>query len=105
MLLYADRNVKDIAGSASMRTVLTIAGFDPSSGAGVTEDLMVFAAHGLFGTSCITAFTVQSPVGVRATEPVRAKLVRETLECLSSDLPPSGVKIGMLGTADVVEVV
>jgi hydroxymethylpyrimidine/phosphomethylpyrimidine kinase len=106
MLLYADGSVKEeIAGSASMRTVLTIAGFDPSSGAGVTADLMVFAAHGLFGTSCITALTVQSTVGVRATEPVRAKLVRETLECLVSDLSPSGVKIGMLGSAEVVEVV
>ena len=96
---------EEIAGSASMRTVLTIAGFDPSSGAGVTADLMVFAAHRLFGTSCITALTVQSTVGVRATEPVRAKLVRETLECLVSDLSPSGVKIGMLGSAEVVEVV
>jgi hydroxymethylpyrimidine/phosphomethylpyrimidine kinase len=79
-----------------MQTVLTIAGFDPSSGAGVTADLMVFAAHGLFGTSCITALTVQSTVGVRCTYPVAPKIVRETLECLDADLRPAGVKIGML---------
>ncbi len=82
-----------------MQTVLTIAGFDPSSGAGVTADLMVFAAHGLFGTSCITALTVQSTVGVRATLSRRcARIVGETLECLDADLRPAGVKIGMVST-------
>jgi hydroxymethylpyrimidine/phosphomethylpyrimidine kinase len=88
-----------------MRTVLTIAGFDPSSGAGVTADLMVFAAHGLFGTSAITSLTVQSTTGVRASEPIPARLLAETLDCLHVDLPPAGVKLGMLGTADTVEVV
>jgi hydroxymethylpyrimidine/phosphomethylpyrimidine kinase len=82
-----------------MLTVLTIAGFDPSSGAGVTADLMVFAAHGLFGTSCITSLTVQSTVGVRASSAVPTELVRDTLDCLQSDLPAEGIKIGMLATA------
>jgi len=80
-------------------TVLTIAGFDPSSGAGVTADLMVFAAHGFFGTSCITALTVQSTLGVRSSHPVPAETVRATLDCLDADLPPAGIKIGMLATA------
>jgi hydroxymethylpyrimidine/phosphomethylpyrimidine kinase len=80
------------------KTVLTIAGFDPSSGAGVTADLMVFAAHGLFGTSCITALTVQSTLGVRATHPVSGTIVQDTLEYLDADLRPAGVKIGMLAT-------
>ena len=69
-----------------MKTVLTIAGFDPSSGAGVTADLMVFAAHGLFGTSCITALTVQSSLGVRSTHPVSGAVVAETLDFLDADL-------------------
>jgi hydroxymethylpyrimidine/phosphomethylpyrimidine kinase len=81
-----------------MQTVLTIAGFDPSSGAGVTADLMVFAAHGLFGTSCITALTVQSTLGVMATHPISAEIVGETLRCLHADLPPAGIKIGMTST-------
>jgi hydroxymethylpyrimidine/phosphomethylpyrimidine kinase len=81
-----------------MLTVLTIAGFDPSSGAGVTADLMVFAAHGLFGTSCITSLTVQSTVGVRASSAVPTELVRDTLDCLQSDLPVAGIKIGMLAS-------
>ncbi len=85
-----------------MRTVLTIAGFDPSSGAGVTADLMVFAAHGLFGTSAITSLTVQSTTGVRDSQPVSPEILRETLDCLHEDLPPAGVKLGMLATEGVV---
>ena len=88
-----------------MQTVLTIAGFDPSSGAGVTADLMVFAAHGLFGTSAITALTVQTTLGVRASYAVAASTLAETLEYLQSDLPPAGVKIGMLADASSVGVV
>ena len=88
-----------------MKTVLTIAGFDPSSGAGITADLMVFAAHGLFGTACITALTVQSTLGVRSIEPVRPDLVSSTLEYLDADLPPSGVKIGMVASEDNINTI
>lgn len=83
-----------------MQTVLTIAGFDPSSGAGVTADLMVFAAHGLYGTACITALTVQSTLGVRTTHATPAGVVEATLACLNVDIPPAGIKIGMLANAD-----
>jgi hydroxymethylpyrimidine/phosphomethylpyrimidine kinase len=85
--------------AAPMQTVLTIAGFDPSSGAGITADLMVFAAHGLFGTSAITALTVQSTQGVRSTHAVSADVLGKTLNHLDLDLPPAGIKIGMLGDA------
>jgi hydroxymethylpyrimidine/phosphomethylpyrimidine kinase len=88
-----------------MQTVLTIAGFDPSSGAGVTADLMVFTAHGLFGTSCVTGLTVQSTLGVRSTTAVSSEVVRETLDWLESDLPAVGIKIGMLTSAANVRVV
>ncbi len=83
-----------------MQTVLTIAGFDPSSGAGATADLMVFAAHSLFGTACITALTVQTPHGVRSTHPTAPDVVRTTLQCLDEELPPIGIKIGMIATED-----
>jgi hydroxymethylpyrimidine/phosphomethylpyrimidine kinase len=83
-----------------MKTVLTIAGYDPSSGAGVTADLMVFAAHGLFGTSCITGLTVQSTLGVRSVSPVDASTVAQTLDCLHRDLPPPGIKIGMTSNSN-----
>lgn len=85
--------------------VLTIAGLDPSAGAGVTADLKVFAAHRLYGVTAVTALTVQSTVGVRRVEAVSAELLRETLGCLAEDLPIAGVKIGMLGTALLVRAV
>jgi hydroxymethylpyrimidine/phosphomethylpyrimidine kinase len=88
-----------------MQTVLTIAGFDPSSGAGVTADLKVFAAHGVFGTACITGLTVQSTMGVQSTHPVGSEVVAATLACLHSDLPPAGIKLGMLSSVDNASVI
>ncbi|MBV8672708.1 MAG: bifunctional hydroxymethylpyrimidine kinase/phosphomethylpyrimidine kinase, partial [Acidobacteriaceae bacterium] len=89
----------------SRPAVLTVAGFDPSSGAGVTADLKVFAAHRLYGLSAITALTVQSTQGVRRTQVVNSEILADTLECLSGDITITGVKIGMLATAEVVAVV
>lgn len=82
----------------------TVAGFDPSSGAGVTADLMTFAAHGGFGCSAITALTVQSTLGVFGWEAVRADLLGETLRRLWEDVPALGIKVGMLGTPGSAEV-
>jgi len=85
--------------------VLTIAGFDPSSGAGVTADIKTIAAHGCYGVACITAMTVQSTAGVRRVEAVEGALVTETLEELAADIPIAAVRIGMLGSAKVVRAV
>ncbi len=85
--------------------VLTIAGFDPSSGAGFTADLKTFAAHGVYGTACPMAFTVQSTQGVLRSEPVSAALIADTLDCLHADLPLAGVKIGMLGSTEALAAV
>jgi hydroxymethylpyrimidine/phosphomethylpyrimidine kinase len=85
--------------------VLTIAGFDPSSGAGITADIKTIAAHGCYGISCITALTVQSTTGVREVSPVPATLVRSTLQELAADLPISAIHIGMLGSGEVANVV
>ena len=91
--------------SKSPAVVLSIAGFDPSSGAGITADLKTIAAHGLFGISCITALTVQSTRGVAEVRPQTGELVRKTLKVLLDDFHPSAVKIGMLGNKDVAEAV
>ncbi len=85
--------------------VWTIAGFDPSGGAGVTADLMIFAAHGLYGCSAITALTVQSTQGVAETAVVRPELLAQTLSYLQADLPPEGVKVGMLAGPESMAVV
>jgi len=91
--------------AAAPPVVLTIAGFDPSSGAGVTADIKTIAAHGCYGVSCITALTVQSTAGVRRVEAVKANLVAETLEELTSDIEISSVHIGMMGSGRVVRAV
>jgi hydroxymethylpyrimidine/phosphomethylpyrimidine kinase len=85
--------------------VLTIAGFDPSSGAGVTADIKTIAAHGCYGVACITAMTVQSTAGVRRVEAVDPALITETLQELTADIAIAAVHIGMLGTAKVVRAV
>jgi hydroxymethylpyrimidine/phosphomethylpyrimidine kinase len=85
--------------------VLTIAGFDPSSGAGVTADVKTIAAHACYGVACITAMTVQSTSGVRRVEPADPVLVRDTLEELAADLDIAAVHIGMLGSGKVVKAV
>src|ERR1700688_1492015 len=75
--------------------ILTIAGLDPASGAGVTADIKTIAAHGFYGVACITAMTVQSTAGVKRVEAIDPSLVSETLEELASDVPIAAVRIGM----------
>lgn len=85
--------------------VLTIAGFDPSSGAGISADVKTIAAHSCYGIACITAMTVQSTAGVRRVVGVDPGLITDTLEELASDMRIAAVHIGMLGTAKVVRAV
>jgi hydroxymethylpyrimidine/phosphomethylpyrimidine kinase len=87
------------------RTVLTIAGSDPSGGAGVQGDLKTFAAHGVYGMAVITALTVQNTRGVTRVEPVAPDLVGEQIAAVVSDIEPQAIKIGMLATGPIVRVV
>ena len=81
--------------------VLTIAGFDPSSGAGITADIKVIAAHECYGVACATALTVQSTRGVSRVQGVDPKIIAETLAELASDFGIAAVHIGMLGNGKV----
>jgi hydroxymethylpyrimidine/phosphomethylpyrimidine kinase len=85
--------------------ILTIAGFDPSSGAGITADIKTIAAHECYGVACITALTIQSTQGVRKVEAVDPAVIAGTLEELASDFDIQAVHIGMLATAAVVQAV
>jgi len=85
--------------------ILTIAGFDPSSGAGVTADIKTIAAHSCYGVACITAMTVQSTAAVRKVEPSDPAFVLDTLEELASDVDIAAVHIGMLGSDKVAKAV
>src|SRR6266436_3301702 len=77
--------------------LLTIAGFDPSCGAGTAADLKTFAAHGCYGVAAITALTVQNTQGVQEVQNTPSATLRAQLDVLVKDCEIAAVKIGMLG--------
>ena len=81
--------------------VLSIAGSDPSGGAGIQGDLKTFSALGAYGCAVLTALTAQSTRGVTGTHLVPAAFVAEQLDTLVADVRLDAVKIGMLGTAEL----
>ncbi|MGB8887459.1 MAG: bifunctional hydroxymethylpyrimidine kinase/phosphomethylpyrimidine kinase [Candidatus Korobacteraceae bacterium] len=85
--------------------VLSIAGYDPSSGAGITADIKTAASQGCFAVTCITALTVQSSQGVFGVQPLEPDLISRTLAALADDLEIAAVRIGMLGSGEIAEVV
>jgi len=85
--------------------VLSIAGSDPSGGAGLQSDLRTFALHGLFGCAVVTALTVQGSDRVRRTQAVDASLVEEQLEAVLAEGSVAAIKTGMLANAEVVAAV
>jgi len=82
----------------------TIAGLDPTGGAGIAADLRTFAAHGAWGIAVVAAITVQDDSGVRRVEPIEPALVAEQLR-IALGQGPAAVKLGMLATAEIVGVV
>lgn len=83
--------------TAAPPILLTIAGFDPSGGAGIAADLKTFAAHNCYGVAALTAVTVQSTQGVKGTHITPAATLRAQIEALLEDSMIAAVKIGMLG--------
>jgi hydroxymethylpyrimidine/phosphomethylpyrimidine kinase len=88
-----------------MRTALTIAGSDSGAGAGIQADLKTFAALGVYGTSAITALTAQNTLAVTGVHAAPAAFVAAQIDAVVADLGCDAVKIGMLGTAAIVDVV
>jgi hydroxymethylpyrimidine/phosphomethylpyrimidine kinase len=86
-------------------TALTIAGSDPSGGAGLQADLKMFQQAGVYGMSAVTLLTVQNTQGVSRVETLNPQLVRDQIRCVLTDIPPAAIKIGALGTAEIVRVV
>ncbi|MET0862754.1 MAG: bifunctional hydroxymethylpyrimidine kinase/phosphomethylpyrimidine kinase [Nakamurella sp.] len=84
---------------------LTIAGSDPSGGAGIQADLKTFSALGAYGTSVITALTAQNTAGVTGIQLIPAPFVAQQLETLVDDVRIDAVKIGMLGSREVADAV
>lgn len=97
--------VRYILGMDSRPILLSIAGYDPSSGAGITADVKTAAALGCYAVTCITALTVQTTQGVYAVESMGPVVVRDTLVRLTDDFEIAAVRIGMLGSGGVAEAV
>jgi hydroxymethylpyrimidine/phosphomethylpyrimidine kinase len=86
----------------SLPIALTIAGSDPSGGAGLQADLKTFHAHGCYGCSVITLLTVQNTRGVSRVALEPTDLVLEQLHAVTSDVPPAATKTGALGSAALI---
>ncbi len=82
---------------------LTIAGSDPSGGAGIQADLKTFHRFGVYGEAVITLLTVQNTEGIARVECVSAPLVIEQVRAVLDDIPPQAAKTGALGSAEIVE--
>jgi len=85
--------------------VLSIAGSDSGGGAGIQADLKAFARCGVYGMTAITALTAQNTVGVTGVHPVPGPFIVEQVRAVADDIGVDAVKIGMLGTAAIVEAV
>ena len=86
-------------------SVLTIAGFDGSGGAGIQADIKTFSALGCYATSVLTALPVQNTVGVRKIYPVPMEAVSDQIEAVMDDIFPQAIKIGMVHTPQLAETI
>src|SRR5580704_13424006 len=84
---------------------LTIAGSDPSGGAGIQADLKTFHQFGVYGEAVVTLITVQNSLGVSRVEVLPAGLVLEQIRAVLQDIPPGAAKTGALGSVEIVRAV
>lgn len=89
----------------TVRKVLTIAGSDSSGGAGIQADLKTMSAHNCFGMSVITALTAQNTTGVYGIENISEDFVSNQMDCVFNDIRPEAVKIGMVSSEGIVDVI
>lgn len=88
-----------------MKNVLTIAGSDSCGGAGIQADLKTFSALGTYGMSVITAVTAQNTMGVFNVQEMDQAIIRDQIDCLFDDIDIHAIKIGMVSSIDIIEVI
>ena len=91
--------------AAHLSAVLTIAGSDSSGGAGIQADLKTFLANGVYGMSAVTALTAQNTTGVTAIQEATPEFLAAELDAVFTDIPPRAVKVGMVASAALIEVI
>ncbi|MEF3366558.1 bifunctional hydroxymethylpyrimidine kinase/phosphomethylpyrimidine kinase [Methylocystis sp. 9N] len=90
---------------AKIPRLLSIAGSDPSGGAGIQADLKTFSAFGCYGMAAITALTAQNTRGVTAAYPIAPDIVAAQIEAAMSDIAPDAIKIGMVATPEIAQAI
>ena len=85
------------------KNVLSIAGSDPSGGAGIQADLKTFAANGVYGMAAVTALTVQNTMGVEGIHLIPKKFVASQINAIFRDICVSSVKVGMVANAEIAK--
>lgn len=88
-----------------MKTALTIAGSDSCGGAGIQADIKTMTMNGVYAMSAITALTAQNTLGVSAIMEVNPEFLSEQITAVMEDIPPDSVKIGMVSSAELIEVI
>ena len=88
-----------------MKTALSIAGSDPSGGAGIQADLKTMTMHGVYAMSAVTALTAQNTTGVRGVLECSPEFLALQLDCVFSDIVPDAVKTGMVASAPLIRVI
>ncbi len=88
-----------------LKAVLSIAGSDSSGGAGIQADLKTFIANGVYGMSALTAVTAQNTLGVKAVMDVTPDILAAQLDAVFEDIPPAAVKIGMVSSTRLIDVI
>ena len=88
-----------------MKTALTIAGSDSSGGAGIQADLKAMTLNGVYAMSAITALTAQNTTGVRGILEATPAFLAQQIDAVFEDIPPDAVKIGMVSSAPLIEVI
>ena len=104
----ADYYISDyerFAWNKAMRTALTIAGSDSSGGAGIQADIKTMTMNGVYAMSAITALTAQNTVGVRSIMESTSEFLRDQIDAVFEDIYPNAVKIGMVSSAELIEVI
>lgn len=89
----------------SIKTALAIAGSDPSGGAGIQADIKTMTMNGVYAMSAITALTAQNTIGVRSISEVAPDFFKEQLDAVFEDIFPDSVKIGMVSSAEVINII
>ena len=102
---YYISDYKSFAWNKAMRTALTIAGSDSSGGAGIQADIKTMTMNGVYAMSAITALTAQNTVGVRSIMESTPEFLKDQIDAVFEDIRPNAVKIGMVSSAELIEVI